>query len=120
MAQRARSEDPMKPRSLDDGGTRPSGPQETRVVLAGPRVDLHAIAGVHEQRHLDHEARFQACRLACSGDPIALYPWFGLGNGELDGRGEIDPDELALVELDDRSVPLLQILRGVAQGLRAH
>ena len=56
---------------------RRSGPGD---VLAGAGVDLDAVAGVHEQRHLDDQAGLERGRLAGARHAVALHAGLGLGD----------------------------------------
>src|SRR5687768_16086531 len=66
-------------------------------VVAGSCIDLQAVAGVHEQRHLDDEAGFERGRLAGARDAVALDAGLGLAHRQLHRGGELDADDLVVV-----------------------
>src|ERR1700722_1573166 len=103
--------------ALPDRGTGRSGPGQ---VLAGAGVHLDLLAGIDEERDLEDQAGLDGGRLAGAGHPVPLEPRFGVGDGELDGGRQVDPDDLRPVELQDGVVAFLQVVGRVAQEVRRH
>src|SRR5205814_9190269 len=78
-------------------GPRDGPPSGSGDVLAGTRVDLEPIADVHEERYLEHEAGLERGGLAGARPAVALDARLGLAHRELDGGGQFDADDLAVV-----------------------
>src|SRR6185312_17239224 len=56
--------------------------------VAGVHLDL--LAGGDEQRDLDGRAGLQRRRFGAAGRPVALQPWVGLLDDELDAGRQLD------------------------------
>ena len=70
-------------------------------ILAHAGVDADAVAGVDEQRHLDLSAGLEGGGLGGVGGRVAGEARIGVGHFELDERGRLDQEHLALVGADD-------------------
>src|SRR5260370_37516388 len=66
-------------------------------VGLAPRVYSDQIAGLDEQRRLDHGAGFELGRLRGAGNRVAFEARVGLDHTQLDVDRQLDPDELALI-----------------------
>ena len=71
--------------------------------------------GIDEQGDLEDQARLDRGRLAGPGHPVPLEPRLGVGDRQLDGGGQVDPDDLRPVELQDGVVALLQVIGRVTE-----
>jgi len=71
------------------------------AVLASAGVDLDSFAGLDEQRHLNDEPGFERCWLGRARNPIALDTWFGLGDGQLDARWNVNANDFIAMHLHD-------------------
>src|SRR5690606_24190365 len=89
---------------------RAAGPSAFRAahVFAGAGVDAQLVADLDEQRHLDHGARGQRCRLAAALGGIAADPRIGLDDLELEEIRRGDRDRLVVPERDLVDLLLLQ------------
>src|SRR5580765_2250576 len=86
-----------------------SGP---RLVLPGLGADADLVAFVDKRRHLHDETGFERRRLHLRAGSCPFDPGDGFLDDEIDGRRQLDPDRLALVELDaDRRIGNQVVLR---------
>src|SRR5207249_10370330 len=87
-------------------------------ILTRPRVDLDPVARLHEQRHVDLEARLERRGLRRAGRRVALEAEVRRGDGHPDGCGHVDPGRVArvLVERDLHAVG--GVIYGVAGLIR--
>src|SRR6266508_3219037 len=63
----------------------------SRDVAALAGIDLDPVAGVYEERHLDDRPGLERRGLRDAGDGVALDAGLGLGYGQLDRRGKLEP-----------------------------
>src|SRR5205085_11062341 len=73
---------------------------DSRHVIARLRVDPDGVAWLHEEGDLQRVARFDRGRLGRAAGGIALEPGRRLGDFQLDGRGELNVQRLAIVRRD--------------------
>ena len=93
-------------------GRRPSDPG---LVLAGARVDADRVAGLHEDRHDDHQPGLGRRVLAGTRLGVAGEAGLGLGDDQLDGHRQFDADRLALVAGPIERHPVLEVVRGLTE-----
>ena len=65
-------------------------------VLPGAGVDLHRVAGLDEQRHLDDEAGLERRGLRAPETRSPCMPGSVSVDGELDRGGQVDAEDLAV------------------------
>src|SRR5262249_20498597 len=111
-------------------GTELSRRRDAAQVLAAAGVDLHDVALVQKQRHLDHGPGLECRRLRAARCRVAANARLGLHDLELDEVGELDGHR-ALVDEEDldlgilleeiASVPdLLRVERDLVVGIEIH
>src|SRR5919108_5112012 len=108
-------------RSPDSPGNGPwssrrAGLLDTFQVLPGPRVDLHEVPLVEEERDLNHGAGLQRGRLAAARRRVAADARVGPDDLQVHGDRQVDRQRLALVEDEAHRQGFAWPLRGVAHG----
>ena len=104
--------EPRRPRWAGPFGDTESDPRD---VFAGARVDLDLVAGVDEQRNLNHLVGLQRRRLTRAADAITLNAGVGVGDSELDGGRNLDGHDLAVVEGDDGHRVFNHVIGGITE-----
>src|SRR5947209_10330199 len=89
-------------------------------VAAVAGVDPDLLARGDEQRDLDVIAGLKGRGLGATRRTIALKAGLGVGDRQLDGRGQLDVERRAIVDSDDSVLVLKHDVRCVAHRLGRH
>src|SRR5438270_7305425 len=84
-------------------------------VGAAAGVDSNHVAFVHKKGYVEGQPGLHRRRLATAGRRVALEPRRGLGDLQVDGRGQLDPERAPLVHEDGNRRVLFEVFQGVAQ-----
>src|SRR5665213_648236 len=89
-------------------------------VFTGTRVDLDEFTGSDEQRDLHDESSLESRGLSCARYTVSLDTGLGLGDRQLDRRGQFHSNDLVVVQDQHRLASLFEIFGRLAKALGGH